>query len=422
MSYSVSVTAVLWLLLAKYALACTYVRTSVSAADGFDTQLPVLARSMEVGFAGVLPLWSVTIVPRMTPEFRKFFTIVTDSSDYPPFHINEIGFVAINVPVSFNHESLSQPIGNLFNLVFEGQNEYGLSISALAFDGSKYQKWNSDDCTSTSKGIDCSQNGKHQLAWIDLVPYLLGTFRSAQDAIYALQNEVVVTRPELFTYKELGETGMHWTIDDAEGNSFVIEYIEGELKVHKNTVGVLTNDPDFSWQVQNLNNYANVRASTPKVSSQIRVDQPSDLYPEPFRNMVPFPSSHGGGLLGLPGDLSPPGRFARVFYLRSLAEKNGPASNLKFALAMAQNVLNTVTIPFGSVTPSETQPGFNLTIGTLLSNYELTQWCVLKVPSHGRFYLRNYVNSAWKLINISSINFESTTLKSSSVYDYNEPF
>ena len=43
---------------------------------------------------------------------------------------------------------------------------------------------------------------------------------------------------------------------DAEGQSIVVEYVKGELRLHNNTkVGVMTNDPTWDWHLQNLINY-----------------------------------------------------------------------------------------------------------------------------------------------------------------------
>lgn len=35
----------------------------------------------------------------------------------------------------------------------------------------------------------------------------------------------------------------------------MVDYKAGSLRVHKNTVGVLTNDPAFEWHLENLDNY-----------------------------------------------------------------------------------------------------------------------------------------------------------------------
>ena len=49
----------------------------------------------------------------------------------------------------------------------------------------------------------------------------------------------------------------HYIVSDASGNSIVIEYVGGKLKVHDNPLGVITNSPTFDWQMTNLRNYLN---------------------------------------------------------------------------------------------------------------------------------------------------------------------
>ena len=38
----------------------------------------------------------------------------------------------------------------------------------------------------------------------------------------------------------------------------VLEFVDGVPPFYENRVGVLTNSPDFPWQVTNLNNYVNL--------------------------------------------------------------------------------------------------------------------------------------------------------------------
>ena len=44
----------------------------------------------------------------------------------------------------------------------------------------------------------------------------------------------------------------------------MVEYLDGVLHVHNNTVGVMTNDPDFSWHLRNLNNFVSLSGSWPQ--------------------------------------------------------------------------------------------------------------------------------------------------------------
>merc|ERR1712014_30506 len=54
----------------------------------------------------------------------------------------------------------------------------------------------------------------------------------------------------------LPEFGFHWAIADAHGQSIVLQFQEGKPRIYRNTVGVMTNDPFFPWQVENLNSYS----------------------------------------------------------------------------------------------------------------------------------------------------------------------
>ena len=121
----------------------------------------------------------------------------------------------------------------------------------------------------------------------------------------------------------------HWAARDAAGNSAVLEYLDGELRVHDNgAVGVLTNDPDWNWQVTHLNQFASLSPDWPGANAAIEVGTEVGT--------VPAPVGHGLNLGGLPGDFSPPSRFVRMFFLRSYAHLNRPPATRRDALALAQ--------------------------------------------------------------------------------------
>lgn len=69
--------------------------------------------------------------------------------------------------------------------------------------------------------------------------YLLGNFDNVIDIRNNLLNNITVTNFSM----------LHWAIADSEGNSIVVEYINGSLNIHNNDVGVLTNDPDYIWHL-----------------------------------------------------------------------------------------------------------------------------------------------------------------------------
>merc|ERR1711879_161047 len=121
-------------------------------------------------------------------------------------------------------------------------------------------------------------------------------------------------------------------VADASGDSVVIESTGGSLHIYNNSgIGILTNDPEYPWQIRNLNNYVGLSASWPDNTD---IAAPSDF------GQVPEAVGHGQNLLGLPGDLSPPSRFVRTFFIRQYALKASPPKTIDEALVLADGVLN----------------------------------------------------------------------------------
>jgi len=118
--------------------------------------------------------------------------------------------------------------------------------------------------------------------------------------------------------KEIGlAPPVHYAIHDASGKSIVIEYVEGKLHVYDDPLGVLTNSPAFDWQTTNLRNYVNF--------SLVNVP------PVHLGTVTLVGFGQGTGMLGLPGDITPPARFVRaVAYTNSVfPSKTGDAAVLQ---------------------------------------------------------------------------------------------
>jgi choloylglycine hydrolase len=90
---------------------------------------------------------------------------------------------------------------------------------------------------------------------------------------------------------------LHHIVSDATGASIVIEYMDGQLSVTDNKVGAMTNSPGYDWHLLNLRNYANL--------------QPQAAAPRTIDGVSLAPFEAGSGMLGLPGDFTPPSRFVR---------------------------------------------------------------------------------------------------------------
>jgi choloylglycine hydrolase len=98
----------------------------------------------------------------------------------------------------------------------------------------------------------------------------------------------------------------HYILSDKTGEAVIIEPEEGGLSIHRETIGVLTNSPDYRWQRTNLRNFVGV-TNLPKA--------PQTIAGHEIRE---FGERLGGGS-GLPGDYSSPSRFVRLAFMKELA-------------------------------------------------------------------------------------------------------
>ena len=93
----------------------------------------------------------------------------------------------------------------------------------------------------------------------------------------------------------------------------------------------MANSPEFPWHLTNLNNYLDLTPVYP-AGKAIR-----------GHNLAPF--GMGGGLVGLPGDFTPPSRFIRIAtYLQNLPPQETTAKAVKTAF----HLLNNFDLPPGS--------------------------------------------------------------------------
>ena len=92
------------------------------------------------------------------------------------------------------------------------------------------------------KTIGDLQLNQWMLTQFATVDEVITAIQSGEQRIVGLDNEAVV----------------HWRIGDASGRQVVLEIINGVPHFYENTVGVLTNAPDFQWHLTNLNNYVNL--------------------------------------------------------------------------------------------------------------------------------------------------------------------
>lgn len=121
------------------------------------------------------------------------------------------------------------------DLTTDGLNEHGLAVHALALRSTQYEQRD-------------RRPGVHFGEWLQ---YLLDTCKTVEEALNVHSHFQVVP------YEVKGLVWpLHLMIEDATGDSAIVEFIEGQMKVyHGPQYQVATNDPPYDKQIKNLENY-----------------------------------------------------------------------------------------------------------------------------------------------------------------------
>lgn len=251
--------------------------------------------------------------------------------------------------------------------VVDGMNEAGLAAGLFYFP--QYGEYAPFDSTLVDESISDMQ----------VVSWLLSRCASVDEAVSALQRvQIIATDPR-------GST-VHWRIADRTGKQVVVEVIAQQIRFYENTLGVLTNSPAFDWHLTNLNNYINLRAGA------IPQAQVGELSLQAFGG--------GGGLHGLPGDMTPPSRFVRAAFFQATAPTLPTATE---TVMQAFHILNNFDIPVGiQFAEGETLPNIP----------SATQWTIATDLKGGRLYFRTMYNSRIRCLDLERIDFRKVNFRS----------
>jgi choloylglycine hydrolase len=316
-------------------IACTDVH--IKAPDG----TPLVARSLE--FAQN-PVSDFILIPRG----EKFVSASPDGNKDGISWTNKYGYLCLN---AFNLE-----------LVLDGLNEKGLSLEALYLPGF---------CEFQTVGADQSDIALSNLQFGN---WILGNFSTVDEVRKALP-EIKVFNQES-TGSPVALT-LHFAITQADGTGIVVEYVEGKLNIY-DFIGVMTNSPPYDWQTINLSNYVNLSAIDGK--------------PIELGDVKVSPTGQGSGLLGLPGDWTPPSRFVKGAFLANYI-KTG--DTLADAINAAQHILNSFDIPNGM--------SQEVNKGSIAC--DITWWVVIKDLKNLVYYYRTYNNLTMRKIELGKLDF-----------------
>ncbi|MGW0181174.1 linear amide C-N hydrolase [Nocardia sp. NPDC003345] len=246
----------------------------------------------------------------------------------------------------------------------DGMNEAGLYFGALYLPGfSQYQE------------VPAGREPDSLSQLHDIGNYLLSTCASVADAKRAIGEVLVWGAPAPGRDEPVG---LHYALHDSGGDALVIEYVGGRLRIHDNPLGVMTNSPPFDWHLLNLGNYVNLSATNvPEL----------DLTGYDVRAL-----GQGSGLLGLPGDFTPPSRFVRAVALSRSAKTTPDAAE---GAVLASHIVNSFDITKGLVRGQEDGA----------ESDEYTEWSTLADLGGRHYFVRYYEHPVWHRVDFSAIDF-----------------
>jgi choloylglycine hydrolase len=283
---------------------------------------------------------------QIVPRGQRWSALDTDTDVAPLEWSNELGFVGM--------DAFGFPWG-----ICDGLNEVGLSIGTLWLPETKIPT--DPPGGGTAPAID----------FVHLAAWILGTCRTVDDVRHALGSVQVwnaplqrmwatgQTMPDLVKPLKDYAITEHLSVHDANGADLVVEFLDDRVVMHDNHVGVLTNSPTYDWHVTNLRNYVgltNVEAE-----------------PVNLMGMAVTPTGNGTGLLGMPGDVTPPSRFVRATVLTQVATA---AEDARSAVNQAFHSLDLVSVP-----------------RSVAASGDYTQWYVARDHDDPTYYVRTY--DAW---------------------------
>eukprot|EP01061_Rhynchopus_euleeides_P007871 TRINITY_DN16932_c0_g1_i1.p1 TRINITY_DN16932_c0_g1~~TRINITY_DN16932_c0_g1_i1.p1 ORF type:complete len:425 (+),score=168.11 TRINITY_DN16932_c0_g1_i1:116-1276(+) len=369
-------------LLVGCAVGCSWV--TVQTLDGKE----VIGRTMELhGVAPSTPgkkedlqdYWGLKKVPKGTPITPAAHTGKRCSP------LNVTSWTA-----KYNHVGIGGlSFADEYDSLFDGMNDAGLVVDEQTLLQSGYQQ--PPEHPKESQQIIC---------FTSFTAWILGNFATVREVQAALEADKFTS---VYVVAPLGDTVnadyVHWVVADRLKESIVIEVINGAISIHNNTVKVMTNDPPFGFHLQNLQNYVNLNT---------KWQDRSDIAVNSEIGMVPLQANHGHSLLGLPGDLTPTGRFIRLFYLRGFGQLNIDLPTSSDGIELVQGLLNAVHIPKGVVAfrGTETDP-----------NYDFTQYSTMKIPLELGYYYRTYQDLQWRYINLNNLSWASASTGFLRTYD-----
>lgn len=252
-------------------------------------------------------------------------------------------------------------------VLYEGINEKGLMGGQLYY--RNFAHFSSETVTGTIP---------LQAGFV--VTYLLTQCASVAEVVDAFQTKItVVDLPMLGTVPTV-----HWAFSDRTGEVVIIEPDETGMSIYRNSMGVMTNSPSYSWHRLNLLNYFDIRSLDYDV-----LDINGDKLEQCFS---------GNGAHGLPGDCSSPSRFVRLSFLKKYGIKG---ENEEDGIINLLHLFHNVAFPLGlvEITQDKGTSDYNEDV----IPYDYTVYTSAMCSESLRFYWTTYKNQRVQCVDLNDL-------------------
>jgi choloylglycine hydrolase len=235
----------------------------------------------------------------------------------------------------------------------DGMNEKGLVLGCFYLPGfAEYEKYD-------------PAKADESMGPIDVGGYLLSTCATVDDVRKAIEKVRVVPVVE----PVLGiPAPIHFRVTEPSGRAIVIEFLKGKLHVFDAPLGVITNSPSYDWHETNMRNYINL---SPVALPGREIDK------------IDFkPLGGGSGMIGLPGDFTPPSRFVRAVAFSSTARPTKTGSETMYELF---RILDNFNVPLGAAEGTDAKATAGLRSATAwTSGYDTKNLVMCYHTQHNR--------------------------------------
>ena len=252
----------------------------------------------------------------------------------------------------------------------DGMNEKGLAVGLFYLPGfTQYQDYDAAKADST-------------IGPADLVMYLLTQCAGVDEVRAELKKIVVAAVPE----PSIGfPAPVHLLVTQPDGAAIVVEYHEGQPRIYDNPLGVITNSPNFDWHMTNLRNYVNL--------------SPIAWPDKKIRDLDFTPLGAGSGMIGLPGDFTPPSRFIRAVAFTQTAR---PTADGPDAVYEIFRILDNFNAPLGFA------EGSDLKTPARSGLRSSTLWTSAWDTKNLALYYHTHLNRRVRMVDMKRVSFAPT--------------